>query len=898
MPGQILKNKMNLRISRKDADTSKPPMFSSSQMYKRFMDNILLERQRKCTIFSKPISLLLETSSHKTKLFNIIDTPGHPDFNDEVVAALELVDGVVFVVDIIEGLTLEGKRILEDVMKRQLDVLFVVNKIDRLVIEMRLPPDDAYLKLKLLLDEINGFMQSTNPNVFCQRELNPGFYKDHSDVLESKRKKYRVLPTKPNVMFCSTKYKLLFNLDTFREIYFRQTDHALSKTTSIKFLWGDVYFDHDNNKFLVKKHSKESTVALKRTFVEFVLEPIYKIFSHCVAKEDIELREFCLKLGLILPKDNLFHTTLKGLLRKIFESCMLKCTHFVDTVLRLTADPVQGNRRILDNILINKEILREQPDTLIIYFSKVVPDIPDSGDIPENFSAFGRVLNGSLDLKSDSRAMILVNEGYKKEFMVFSDEQFDSQNSQMVAEEEHFQVKVDSLFISNNIFQVPIEKAVPGNLIQIPFLGNVINKCGYLFSLNTSKEVTQSDLERQHVLLKLPDFGSKSLVKVGLEPLKPSELPQMLQGLRSLSKVMNGLKTRVEESGEHLVLGTGELMMDSAFHFLREVFTKIEVRLTEPTACFSETVLQTSKTFAISKTPNSQNQMTLLSEPLEKSIFQNIEYLNNTRPSLRSQFVTEYCPEWDSLNVEGLWTFGPHEQFPNSLIEDLLCTKEEKNKMFSSDQPTKDCLMTGFNWAMREGPLCEEPVQHCKTKITDLQLHPELFMRNGGQLIPTMRKATHASILLGSPRLLEPVYDMEILCSQDSLPSVYNVLSRRRGQLVSEHPKPGTPLFLVVARLPLLDSFGFEVDLRWHTIGQASIRGLFGGWEFIPGDPLDTDIKVRTLEPAEPLGLAKDVLIKTRRRKGLNEAVSLKKYFDNELVLGTIQEKDIFKGII
>lgn len=884
---------MNLRTS-KDDQTA---MFPSSQMYKRFMDNILLERERKCTIFSKPISLLLETSKHKNKLFNVMDTPGHPDFFEEALAALEIVDGVVFVVDVIEGLTLEGKKLLQEVMKRQLDLLVVINKMDRMIIEMRLPPEDAYLKIKLLLDDINGFLKTTNPELFCQRELNPGFYSDTSNVVDSSRKSYRASPTKPNVMFCSTKYRFLFNLETFREIYFQAIHELLPPQTSIKFLWGDVYFDKDKRRFLLDR-SQSNALSLKRTFVEFVLEPVYKIFAHCVAKEDYELREFCLKLGLILPKDNLFHLELKQLLRKVFESSLLKSTHFVDSVLHLVSEPLAGNQRILENILVNADLLKSHPDTLIVYFTKIVPDIPDDGEIPENFSAFGRILNGEIDLNDNSRALILVNEGYKKESMVYSDREFDSSQTRMVSEEEQFQVKVDQLFISNTNFRIRINRGRPGNWVQIPFLGNVINKCGYLFSLENRGQVTQSDLESRHVILKMPHFGRDSFVKVGLEPLKPSELPQMLQGLRSLNKIINGLRTRVEESGEHLILGSGELMMDSALHFLRQVFTKIEVRLTEPTACFSETVLQASKTFAVCKTPNQENELMLLTEPLEKDVFMNIEYLNNTRPSLRNEFVAEFCPDWDALAVEGLWTFGPNEDYPNSLIEDLLCTRDEKLQIFGQDQPTKEFLINGFNWAVREGPLCEEPVQHCKTKISELKLHSELFKRNGGQLIPTMRKATHASILLGSPRLLEPVYDIEILCSQDSLPSVYNVLSRRRGQLVSEHPKPGTPLFLVVARLPILDSFGFEVDLRWHTIGQASVRSLFGGWEFIPGDPLDTDIKVRTLEPAEPLGLAKDVMIKTRRRKGLNEAVSLKKYFDHELVLGTIQEKDIFKGIL
>ena len=62
------------------------------------------------------------------------------------------------------------------------------------------------------------------------------------------------------------------------------------------------------------------------------------------------------------------------------------------------------------------------------------------------------------------------------------------------------------------------------------------------------------------------------------EPLNPSELPKVVDGLRKVSKSYPLLATRVEESGEHVVLGTGELYLDSALKDLRELYGDVEVK--------------------------------------------------------------------------------------------------------------------------------------------------------------------------------------------------------------------------------------------------------------------------------------------------------------------------------
>jgi len=105
---------------------------------------------------------------------------------------------------------------------------------------------------------------------------------------------------------------------------------------------------------------------------------------------------------------------------------------------------------------------------------------------------------------------------------------------------------------------------------------------------------------------------------------------------------------------------------------------------------------------------------------------------------------------------------------------------------------------------------------------------------------------------------------------------------RRRAHVIQEEPKPGTPLHSYKIEIPVIESFGFETDLRTATVGQAMVLQIFSHWSVLPGDPLDKSIELRVLEPAGVPHLARELLVKTRRRKGLLEEVSVAKYFDSQ----------------
>jgi U5 small nuclear ribonucleoprotein component len=68
-----------------------------------------------------------------------------------------------------------------------------------------------------------------------------------------------------------------------------------------------------------------------------------------------------------------------------------------------------------------------------------------------------------------------------------------------------------------------------------------------------------------------------------------------------------------------------------------------------------------------------------------------------------------------------------------------------------------------FQWGAREGPLCDEPIRNVKFKIVDARIAPEPLHRGSGQIIPTARRVAYSAFLMATPRLMEPVYYVEVL---------------------------------------------------------------------------------------------------------------------------------------
>lgn len=827
----------------------------------RYTDTRRDEQDRCLSVKSTPATLVLEDFREKSHAFTLIDCPGHVNFSDETTAALRAVDGVMLVVDVVEGVMVGTERAIRAAVAEGADLCVCISKMDRLILELKLPPADAYFKILHTLEELNRVV-AESVTACLETSVITGLKQPPPT---------RISPELGNVCFASGLHGWSFTLETFAHKYCTKHSKAnLDPAALAKRLWGDWYYDAAVGSFMKapagSTRAKSLPSGSMRTFVQFVLEPVYKIYSQVLGEGPEDLGKFLRTAGVkLLPQE--LHLDPKPLLRIAVGRYFGYPRGLVDMCLRSICSPAEGNQRKVQRYHCGP---LDGPQARAMMTCSAAADSPLTVHIMKlysaldgaSFYALGRVFSGTI--KVGQRVRVL-GEG----FVLHEDE-----------EDSAVEV-VKGLSLPGGRYTISVSSAPAGSLVLIEGIDATIKKTATITDIDAVS--LSSEIFRP---LK---FNDSAVVKVAIEPLLPAELPKMIEAMRRLSKSYPLAQTRVEESGEHVVLGTGELYMDCLLHDLRCLFSDIEVKVADPTVALCETVVESSLLKCFADTPNGRNRLTMLAEPLEPGLAADIEServsLSWTKKQVSDFFIGDKY-EWDLLASRSVWAFGPDAQSPNIFMDDTLAGEVNKPLL----QTVRDSIVQGFRWGCREGPLCEEPVRNVKFKLMDVSLAGEPLHRGGGQMIPTARRAAYSSFLTATPRLMEPVYLVQIQAPVDVVPSLYPVLARRRGHIVQDAPKAGTPFYTVKAYIPVMDSFGFETDVRSFTQGQAYCSQVFDHWAVVPGDPLDSNVILHVLEPSPPLALAKDYLVKTRRRKGLNEEVSVAKYVDNSELLKEIQE--------
>ncbi|OLP78870.1 116 kDa U5 small nuclear ribonucleoprotein component [Symbiodinium microadriaticum] len=804
----------------------------------RYTDSRQDEQDRGITVKASSMSLVLQDSKDKSYLFHAMDTPGHSNFQDEVIAALALADGVVLVVDVVVGLTQHIERMLKHAFQDNLKVVLVINGLDRLIMELKLPPTDAYHKLRYCIEDINETMEKLYDSAGTEVDERVYFS-----------------PLKGNVIFSSALFRMVFTLESYAAIYAETHGFSFDHLILAKCLWGDMYYNAEERKFQKTPPDAEQP----RSFVQFVLEPIYKIFAHCLGEEKEDLAQTLAEVGIYLHKRD-YELDARALIRKVFQQYFGSgggLPSFVDMVVRHIPNPKENAAIKVEKLYsgdqdgaVSEDM--KKLDTTGYLMLHVVKQYhrPDCNA----FDVFGRVLSGTV-FRGD-RVKIL-GETYSLD------------------DDEDMAIKeIQNLWILEGRYRVEVSHVPAGNWVLIGGIETCIKKTATITTASNEEEVE---------IFRPLRFPTTPVIKVAIEPLQPAELPKMVDGLRKIDKAYPLSKTKVEESGEHVLLGTGEVYLDCILHDLRRLYGDLEIKVADPVVEFCETVVETSSLKCFAETPNKKNKIYMVAEPLEKGLGEDIEKgkvsIEWNKRRMSDFFTKNY--DWDLLASRSVWAFGPEVNGPNVLVDDCLPSEVNKSLLVQS----KDSLVQGFQWATKEGPLCDEKIRSCKFKILNAQMAEDAVLRGGGQIIPTARRVAYSAFLLATPRLMEPVMFSDIECPADCVAAIYNVLSRRRGHVIRDLPKPGSPMYSVHAYLPAMESFGFETDLRTHTSGQAMCQTFFDHWEHVPGDPLDRSILLRPLEPAPAPHLAREFMLKMRRRKGLSEDVSVHKFFDDPMLL-------------
>merc|ERR1712051_802413 len=194
----------------------------------------------------------------------------------------------------------------------------------------------------------------------------------------------------------------------------------------------------------------------------------------------------------------------------------------------------------------------------------------------------------------------------------------------------------------------------------------------------------------------------------------------------------------------------------------------------------------------------------------------------------------------DRKETATIWALGPEGHGPN------MVKNETTGVQYLLE--IKESVIAGFEWASGCGPLAEEEMQGVRFNLEDVTMH--------------------AALMTAKPSLLEPMYLAEITAPMAVVGGIYSTLSKRRGITQGEYPRPGTPLTVVKAFLPVAESFGFTAALRSNTGGQAFPQCVFDHWNVVTGNAMEK-------------GMSHEIVLAIRKRKGINADIPpLDRYLD------------------
>ena len=366
-----------------------PDLASKEDKPLRYTDTLFTEQERGVSIKSMPVTLVTQDIKGKSFLVNLFDTPGHVNFSDEVTAAMRLSDGIVLFVDASEGVMLNTERIIKHAVQERLAVTVCINKIDRLMLELKLPPQDAYYKLRHIVEELNALLS---------------LYADEENV-------QMLSPLRGNVCFASSKYSVCFTLKSFAHLYSETYNGSINANEFAARLWGDIYFNSNTRKFT----KKPPHGSAQRSFIEFILEPMYKLFAQIVGDVDTCLPMLCDELGIRLTKEE-SKMNIRPLLRLVFQRFLGDFNGFTDMVAQHISSPVDNAKTKVNHIYsgtleterATDMINCDQDGRLMVHTSKQYPT-----EDATSFHVFGRVMSGWTNFR-------LKETFIKSHFLTFS----------------------------------------------------------------------------------------------------------------------------------------------------------------------------------------------------------------------------------------------------------------------------------------------------------------------------------------------------------------------------------------------------------------------------------------------------------------------------------------------
>ena len=276
----------------------------------RYLDSREDEQERGITMKSSAVALYFKIISSQPSseiaseprsseyLVHLIDSPGHVDFSNEVSVASRLCDGALILVDVVEGVCTQTLAVLRQAFNERVKPILVLNKIDRLITELRYSTLEAYAHLSKIIEQANAIVSS--------------FQREGSSSPDTPEVSFD--PAAGNVLFSSAIDGWAFRLSDFVTLFLPKLK-GVNAPELVRGLWGNHTYSSKESKIVQRK---EAGWTSKNLFCQLILDNIWAIYESTQLEFNLEkIEKMIANLHLKINPFELRSKETKGISRVI-----------------------------------------------------------------------------------------------------------------------------------------------------------------------------------------------------------------------------------------------------------------------------------------------------------------------------------------------------------------------------------------------------------------------------------------------------------------------------------------------------------------------------------------------------------------------------------------------------
>uniref|UniRef100_A0A8D0BAM0 Elongation factor-like 1 n=1 Tax=Salvator merianae TaxID=96440 RepID=A0A8D0BAM0_SALMN len=749
----------------------------------RYLDSREDEQIRGITMKSSAISLLFGRGDQEY-LINLIDSPGHVDFSSEVSTAVRLCDGCIIVVDAVEGICPQTHAVLRQAWLENIRPVLVINKIDRLIMELKFTPQEAYCHLKNILEQVNAItgtlFTSKVLEEMAEKETETQLTSDsaHGDQVYAWSAGLEYVddshlyfsPDQGNVVFASAIDGWGFGIEHFAKLYSQKI--GIKQSVLLKTLWGDYYL---NTK--AKKITKiEQVKGKKPLFVQLVLENIWSLYDAVTKRDKDKIDKIVSSLGLKIGAREMRHADPKVQLNAICSQWLPISDAILSMVCNKLPSPLDITAERVDKLLcvggktfdslpqetqdLKDAFLKcssEETAPVIVFVSKMFA--VDAKTLPHNKPRplsqeeiaqrreLVRRRHAEKSAASQGQEQVQQAAGGTPEDQAInkvdgqtSPSQLDSMTlAAMKQEPEDKEAFIafarvfsgvvrrgQKLFVlgpkydpTESLPKLPPQCSAVDSLPSVPHLACCTLEGLYLLmgrELEELEEVAPGNVlgigGLQEFVLKSAtlssspacppfnplNFEATPIVRVAVEPTHPSEMPQLVKGMKLLNQADPCVQVLIQETGEHVLITAGEVHLQRCLDDLKERFAKIEISVSKPIIPFRETITRPPKVDMVNEEIGKQQKVAVIHQSREEQ---------------------NKIPEGMQVDSDGLITISTPNKYATlsvratPLPEEVTRLLEENSSLIRTIEQ--------FSSSMYEGKKMEEMTQKTLSQIKDFK---------------------------------------------------------------------------------------------------------------------------------------------------------------------------------